>query len=67
MKFGGILSAVWVAPTYAMCSACGVVYQDDIPVSGSVPCPQCKKALVRGISRNDARASLDDSQKELLS
>lgn len=68
MKYGGILSKVKTEKTYAICSFCKLVYQDDMIIGYyyGVRCPKCKVGVTRGLTKEEALELLDESHKELL-
>lgn len=67
MRYGGVLSKIARREKFASCKKCEVVYQDDAPQGGIVDCPYCECAVVRGLTRKEAKDLLDDNQKEILS
>lgn len=67
MKFGGMLSETTPVETYAVCTACGIVYKNDLR-SSMIKCPKdCGCYLELGKTKEEARDLLDDKYKELLS
>ena len=67
MKYGGVLTQVRLIEQFAICRPCGLVYQDNSHMSGSLLCPKCRQPVERGLSRAMAKEMLDTDQKELLS
>ena len=66
MKYGGFLSRLPQKDSYAFCSKCELVFRDDIPVSGSIKCPHCGLAVVRGLDEKQAKEKLDNEYKDFL-
>lgn len=60
MDYAGNLSTNEYDRGFAVCYACNRVYRDDHPLCGSIECPHCHNAVVRGLSREYVGKMLDE-------
>jgi Zn finger protein HypA/HybF involved in hydrogenase expression len=42
--------------TFAVCQNCHTVFQDDVPIVGSIACPNCQGfCLIRGVTAEEVQ------------
>ena len=58
--YKGCLTAVRSKDTFAVCNRCRHIYQDDLPLLGSITCPNCSDALHRGLTHEQAEEKIQD-------
>lgn len=51
--------------TFAVCSHCHAVFQDDVPNYGSLICPYCNWALRRGLKEDEIASLITANDRSL--
>lgn len=63
MKYGGVLPRAGVVQPWAVCVRCELVYKDEVPIMGPVPCPHCASAVYRDLTEEQGRKLINGSLK----